>query len=291
VARRDAVNAELARLSHDRASLEKRHDGLLEEIAGLDRQAALFAQELEAKRSLYDRGLTQLSVVLALERAAAATTTRRARAASDAAETAERIAGVGAAMESVSLGVVRGAVEGLQAVRGRMDDLSEQIRQARDVLDRLAVTSPVDGVVVALHYNTPGGVIEAGTAVAEIVPLDDELVIETVVQPKDIDVVRRGQDASVRLTALNQRTTPVLSGRVLYVSADALPGATVRQGQVGDVYVARISLDPGEALRAPDFSPKPGMPVEVQIKTANRTFLEYLMQPIRDSMSRAFRED
>jgi HlyD family secretion protein len=191
----------------------------------------------------------------------------------------------------VTLGVVRGAVESLQNVRGHMDDLDEQIRQARDVLDRLVVASPVDGIVVTLHHHTPGGVIEPGVAVAEIVPLDDELVIETVVQPKDIDVVHRGQEASVRLTALNQRTTPVLTGEVLYVSADALPGGAVRQGQSGDVYVARIALDPGEKLRAPGFSPKPGMPAEVQIRTADRTFLEYLLQPIRDSMARAFRED
>lgn len=290
-ARRDSVRSDLSRLSYDRASLERRHEGLVEEIAGLERQSTLFAEEIVAKRSLLQSGLTRLSLVLALERAETASATRLMRATAEAAETRERIAGVDVAMEGISLDVVREAVEGLQSVRGRMDDLVEQIRQSRDVLDRLAVTSPVDGIVVALYHHTPGGVIDPGVAVAEIVPLDEELVIETIVQPKDIDVVRRGQVASVRLTALNQRTTPVLTGRVLYVSADALPGGRVRQGQAGEVYVARIAIDPEEKLRAPGFSPKPGMPAEVQIKTADRTFLEYLLQPIRDSMARAFREN
>ena len=92
------------------------------------------------------------------------------------------------------------------------------------------------------------------------------------------------------MTALKQRVTPMIEGKVVYVSADALPddrsGATSRS----DVYVVRVAPDPGEAANIHDFVPTPGMPAEVYIKTTDRTFLEYLLQPIRDSMTRAFRE-
>jgi HlyD family secretion protein len=95
----------------------------------------------------------------------------------------------------------------------------------------------------------------------------------------------------VRLTALSQRVTPMVGGDVIYLSADSLPDERKSQ-QVGptDVYVVRVRLDPKEAATLPDFSPTPGMPAEVFIKTSERTFLQYLAKPLEDSMSRAFRE-
>jgi len=92
----------------------------------------------------------------------------------------------------------------------------------------------------------------------------------------------------VRLSALNQRTTPVLSGQVFYGSADSLPDDT--QGVVREVYLARVNLPASELARVPNFSPTPGMPAEILIETATRTFFGYLTKPITDSMSRAFRE-
>jgi HlyD family secretion protein len=99
-----------------------------------------------------------------------------------------------------------------------------------------------------------------------------------------------GQEASIRLAALNRRTTPMLVGTVTYVSADALPDDTQMALQVKDVYIVRVKLNDEHFKFDPKFMPKAGMPAEVYIKTTDRTFFEYLMQPIRDSMSRAFRE-
>ncbi|MFG6577606.1 HlyD family type I secretion periplasmic adaptor subunit [Sulfitobacter sp. 1A15333] len=290
-ARRAAMEADLRSLSHDRISLERRMEGMQEELNGLELQAGMFSEEVSAKQKLFERGLTTRPAVLALERAQAANTSRSARVRAEIAEASERIASITSASQSVRTDMVRLGVESLQNVRGRIDDIDEQMRQARDVLNRLNIVSPVDGIVVTMNQYTPGGVIDAGQVIAEIVPLNEKLVIETIVQPKDIDVVRRGQQASIRLTALNQRTTPVLSGHVDYVSADVLPGNSVRQGQNGNVYLVRVALDAGEEVRARDFTPRPGMPVEIQIRTADRTFFDYLLQPLRDSMSRAFRED
>lgn len=290
-ARRDAVDADLIALTHDRTSLEWRIGGMQEELNTLELQADLFIEEVAAKRTLFKRGLTTRTAVLAAERAQAANISRIARVKAEAAETNQRIAGIEAEAESVKTDVVRFGLENLQDVRSQIDDIDEQMRQAQDVLERLNIVSPVEGIVVTMNHYTPGGVIDAGQVIAEIVPLHEELVIEAIVQPKDIDVVRPGQEASIRLTGLNQRVTPVLSGYVDYVSADALPGDRLRQGQIGDVYLVRVALNEGEELRARDFTPRPGMPAEVQIRTADRTFFNYLMQPLRDSMSRAFRED
>jgi HlyD family type I secretion membrane fusion protein len=139
-----------------------------------------------------------------------------------------------------------------------------------------------------MHYRSIGGVIESGKPILEILPSDVPLIIETQVRRTEIDSVRIGQTATLRLTALNQRTTPVLYGQVDYISADSLPDVT---GGKRDIYVARISLDAAELDRIPGFSPPPGMPVEIMIQTAERTFLNYLIKPIEDSMSRAFMEE
>ncbi len=132
--------------------------------------------------------------------------------------------------------------------------------------------------------------MEAGKNVLEIVPSHEGLIIEARVRPQDISTVKRGQSAAVRLTALKARVTPMVSGEVVYVSADALPDEKKGVAAPSDVYIARVRLDADEASRLPDFVPTAGMPAEVYIKTAERTFFEYLMQPLRDSMSRAFRE-
>ncbi len=105
----------------------------------------------------------------------------------------------------------------------------------------------------------------------------------------DIDSVKIGQKATARLIALNQRTTPILNGTVEYVSADAVASDTGQQAR-REAYVVRVSLTPAELARVQNFAPKPGMPVEIMIKTEERTFAQYIAKPVLDSMSRAFRE-
>ena len=103
-----------------------------------------------------------------------------------------------------------------------------------------------------------------------------------------IDSVRTGEAAVVRLIALNQRTTPVLRGEVFYLSADSIKDTST--GVEREFYLVRVSLPPEEIARISGFTPTPGMPAEIMIETAQRTFFDYLTKPIRDSMSRAFRE-
>jgi HlyD family secretion protein len=84
----------------------------------------------------------------------------------------------------------------------------------------------------------------------------------------------------------------MISGRVIYVSADALPDEKRGTQQTpNDIYVVRVQIDAAEAAALHDFKPTPGMPAEVYITTAERTFFEYLTKPIHDSMARAFREN
>ncbi|MFP4271334.1 MAG: HlyD family type I secretion periplasmic adaptor subunit, partial [Alphaproteobacteria bacterium] len=153
------------------------------------------------------------------------------------------------------------ALDELQLIQSELESVREAARKAEDVLARSVVEAPVAGTVYRLHYHTPGGVIESGKAILEILPSEAPLIIEANVPRTEIDTVRPGQEATVRLTALNQRTTPVLEGEVFYVSADAI--ADTSAGPIEGVYVARIALPADQLARVPGgFTPTPGMPVE-----------------------------
>ena len=178
------------------------------------------------------------------------------------------------------------ALEELRKAEADIADVEEQVTATRDVLDRLEVRAPVKGVVVSLTQNTNGGVLASGADIVELLPIDEDLIVEARVQPQDIDSIAVGHRARIRLTALNQRVTPTLDGEVVHVSAD------VRENEYdgSSHYVARIKLPETEAARLQTLAPVPGMPVEVFIDTGARTFADYILRPVLDSFTRAFRE-
>jgi HlyD family secretion protein len=181
------------------------------------------------------------------------------------------------------------ALNEVQSAEIELDSVREQIRHARNVLERTLIRSPVDGKVVRIYYHTTGGVVESGKPIMEILPSGVPLLIETTISRNQIDDVRQGEPVAVRLIALSQRTTPVLNGTLDYLSPDSVVDGS-SNSQL-EVYLARVTLPIEEIGRVPGFVPTPGMPVEIMVQTAQRTFFDYLSKPISDSMSRAFRED
>ena len=251
-------------------------------------QLKLLREELEGKNVLFKKGLIRKPEINAIERAIAEATGQVGRISAEISETLTQIAKGEQQISQVEDAYRENALEDLQSIQGELDAVREQSREAQNILQRVIISAPVAGTEVRLYYHTPGGVIESGKGIVEILPADVPLIIEAQVARTDIDSVKRGQKASIRLTALNRRTTPVLEGEVEYVSADALPSSET--GQRHDVYMTRIYLPPAEIARVRGFSPTPGMPAEVLIQTAERTFFSYLTRPITDSMSRAFSE-
>ena len=281
--------SEVSTLKSGIDALEERIKGSRTQLESVGRQLALIEEELATKSGLLKNGLIRKSEVLALQRAQANLQGETGRLVGEVGDAKERIARIHEQIMGLRTSVRKTASEQLQETQAELADVRERIRAASQVVERLAVTAPVKGVVVKMRYHTPGGVIESGKAILEIVPLRENRVIEARLRPQDIDEVQMGQTAAVRLTALSQRVTPMIAGRVVYVSADALPDDKVRTG-ASDVYVVRVELDEAETAELKHFIPTPGMPAEVYITTAERTFLQYLVQPLKDSMSRAFRE-
>jgi HlyD family type I secretion membrane fusion protein len=272
--------------------LRKEIAGLRESIIGYDTQVvsikqrlALFAEELKDKNVLLERQLMRKTEVLALQRAEAGRI----------ADSKERIARAEQQVTQVRSAAIQKSVEELRETESELDDVQEQIRAAEDVLKRTEILSPVQGIVVKLHQHTRGGVVAPGAVILEILPVNDALLIEARVAPADISHVNSGQDALVRLSSLNQRLTPMIKGRVVYLSADAVAEQSVQykdQKPAGhDSFVVRVALDDSDVReKIAAFRATPGMPAEVFIKTGERTFFEYMMRPVLDSFSRAFRE-
>lgn len=178
-------------------------------------------------------------------------------------------------------------LEQLQDTRSEIARLSEQKVAAEDQLLRMDIKAPRSGYVHQLNVHTRGAYISPAEPILLIVPKEDSLIIETQVAPTDVDQIFAGQQATIRLPGLNQRTTPELKGRVVTVSAE-----TIRDENTGGNYfTARLRLVPGEEQKINIDVLVPGMPVEALIKTDDRTILSYLVKPIQDQITHALREE
>lgn len=288
-AARTKLEGEVILLESNITAGKSRIIGLEGQLAAVQTQLVLLREDHDARSQLLDRGLVRRSEVNLLSRTIADAEGEAGRLQSQIAETEEAIRKAERQIEQTRTQHQQTALDESQGIEAELDSVREQSLKAQDVQKRASITSPVSGTIVRLNYHTAGGVIEAGKAILEILPLDAPLVIETHIARTDIDQVKVGQRASIRLSSLNQRTTPVLEGKLVYVSADALKTET--DGIPQDIYLARIDLSPAELSRVNGFRPTPGMPAEVMIETSARTFAQYLIKPVEDSLSRAFREN
>lgn len=275
------------------AVLGQRKQAILDEISGLEVQEQseitkleVIRDELAQKKSLLDRGLTPRSQYNALQRAEADSVGRIGSFSSSIARRKTALTETETEVLRLEARRREEAASQINNLRLEINDLEEQLRSRQDILERISIRAPADGVVVKLHKNTIGSVIQPGETIAEILPTNTELIIEAKVPPQDIDVVRQDQKANVRFVALNARTTPEVTAVVTYVSADRLVDPDTR----APYFLARLELTgelPEPLTRDQIY---PGMPVDAFIGTGERTFFEYLARPISDSFSRAFRE-
>ena len=121
-----------------------------------------------------------------------------------------------------------------------------------------------------------------------IVPDNDELLIEALIKPTDIDSVKKGQKALVRLSAYNYRTTPVLHGKVIYIDADR---TVINQGEnTKSGFKIKVKLDRNDLIHNKEFNLYPGMPADVYVILKEKSPLDYLLEPFEQSLFRAFRE-
>ncbi len=291
------------KIQNEEAVLQKEIAGLRESIAGYQAQIKatqerpdLFGEELKAKNALLSRDLIRRTEVYAVQRDEAALTGQLGELVGRVADSRQQVARAEQQIASIQSTMTQKAVEELRQTESDLDDVTEQIRAAKDVVERTDIRAPVRGIVVKLNQHTRGGVVAPGSTILELLPVNDELIIEGRISPNEVSHVKEGQPATVRLSALNQRVTPMVEGKVTYLSADtisdrpsmltATPEATDRGS-----FIVRVKLDEKDVkAKAPNFRPTPGMPADLYIRTGERTLFDYLMEPVMGSVYRAFRE-
>lgn len=181
------------------------------------------------------------------------------------------------------------ALDELNKTKAELDTLVETQRKYQDKLRRTTVRSPVKGIVKQLHVNTIGGVIQAGEDIIEIVPLDDTLLVEVKVKPKDIGFIHPGQDAKVKISAYDFAIYGGLEGKVEHISADTSPDEQSQERK--EYYEVWVRTDKnflekkGKTLRI-----IPGMTATVDILTGEKTVFDYIMKPILKARQTALRE-
>ncbi|MCH8168419.1 MAG: HlyD family type I secretion periplasmic adaptor subunit [Proteobacteria bacterium] len=261
--------------------------GSVAEIGSLERQSELIAEELVGQRTLLAKGLAKASQVLALDREAARLEGQRGQVVARAAQLKGQISEL--EIELLRLGAARReeAITKLRDLGFKELELKERRIALSERLSRLAVRAPLAGVVLDMTVFALKSVVRAAEPMLYIVPSDSALVVDARIDPIDIDSVRAGQDAVLRFSAFNTRTTPELFGIVSKVSPDAFIDETTKRSY----YRAEVLLKEGELLKLDGQELVAGMPVEVFIQTGERTPINYLLKPITDYFNRAMREE
>ncbi|GLK90818.1 HlyD family type I secretion periplasmic adaptor subunit [Pseudomonas turukhanskensis] len=166
-------------------------------------------------------------------------------------------------------------------------DLRERLSALQDRTKRTEILAPESGMVMGMTVHTIGGVVGPGTALLDIVPVSEALAIEVHISPQDIDRVAVGRLADIRLSAFKSSTTPVIEGKLVYVSGDRL----VEQQTGQAYYLGRLELTDKGRERLGPLTLVPGMPAEVLLNTGARTLLEYLLKPASNALARSLIED
>ena len=332
-ARRSSREGQAAQLRERIGQTRKQIAGLEAQAEAIHRQSGFIGRELEAQRSLFEKRLTELPRLLALEREAAQLDGQAGDIASRIAGARGRIAEVEIQILQIDALRVEEAEGRAREVQARENQVRERLAEVRRRLARMEVRAPVAGEVYGMGVNALGEVVRPGEAILKIVPGDAGLVVVARLEPIHVDQVHAGQEAVLLFSAFPARVTPEYYGRIERVSADvtrderigfewyevevSVGGPVEAEGETGfrswaaraaseaaahlpegfaqrqAAAVAEALAEPaaGNRAQAPELTLTPGMPVEVHVRTGERSPLSYLVKPLTGFFGRSMREE
>ena len=323
-ARRAARDGEVALLRERIGQAREEIKGLEARAVSLTQQSELIDRELNVNRETFEKGLTRLDRLLALERAARNLEGMAGQNAAAIARTRGRIAELETQILQIDALRIEEAEEQARITKANENEVRERLALVRERLGRKKVRAPVPGVVFGMTVAAPGEVVLPGEPILHVVPEDSDLVVIAQIAPIHVDQVYAGQQAVLRFTAFPLQATPEFDGHVARVSADSVRdpesgeswfevelgvGGPLWADAVGDgaagaaaggldgVFEALTnSTDAAESREvirsmAGNLALTPGMPVEVHIRTGERSVISYLAKPIADFFQRSMREE
>jgi HlyD family secretion protein len=284
--RRAARAGQKAQLRERIEQLGKETSGFSSQQISKEKEVTLIERELGGVRDLFQKNLVPITRVTALERDATRLDGERGQLVASIAQAKGKVAELNLQIIQVDEDASSEVAKEMREVEGKIGEYVERKVAAADQLKRTDIRSPQAGTVFQSTVHTVGGVIPAGEPIMLVVPDTEKLAVEAKVSPQDIDKVQVGQMAVLRFPAFDTRTTPEISGKVTRVSADT----TTDQRTGMSYYTIRVALERDQAARLGNVKLVPGMPVDAFVQTGERTVMTYLMKPLSDQITRAFRE-
>ncbi len=260
--------------------------GLSEQIQSGQHGLELMQQELQINEQMLGKSFVSKTRILELQRQVTDYQTRRESYATEQAKARQKKLELELQIVRLREDYMQQAATELEDVIRKVNDLKNRLHPSMDAQERQVVRAPVSGKIVNLKIHTAGGVIGAGATLMEIVPDNQDLIIEAQIAVEDIDELHLNMPAEIRLSAYHQRTSKMLLGNVIYISADRLSNETSPK----PYYAVMIKAEPLAPQAVENAQLVVGMPAEVFIKTTKRTVVEYMFAPIVQSLRRGMRE-
>lgn len=287
--RKRALEGQIGILSSRVAQFGQEIQGLGRERASAEKQLELIDQELSGIRDLYAKNLVPITRLASLERERARLDGTIGRNSADIAKSENNIGEMRLQEQQLHQKFQEEVSTQILDIRQKLHDLRERLNIASSVLRRNEIKAPRDGEVqnVNPRIYTIGAVVRPGDTLLEIVPKNDDLIIEAQVQVSDVDRLATASNiVEVRLPAFHQRDTPVILGKTKTVSRDRLMDEATRTPYFQVVIeIAATDIPPEIASRV-----RPGMPAEVVFNTGERTVFSYLTKPLTDAFHHSLRE-
>jgi membrane fusion protein, protease secretion system len=285
--RQAAIRSELAAISENMAGLNSQIQGLEASLLSKREQHALVIEQLSGMRDLAKEGYMATNRVLETEQ----------NLASINANISSDVGNIGRAKSQISelkLQKLQRNQEYQKEVRTQLseaqkqaDALENQLKGLDRNVSNINIKAPVDGTVVGLSVFTKGAVVSPGFKLMDIVPKEDSLVVEGQLPVHLVDKVYPGLPVNLMFTAFNQNKTPHIPGEVVNVSADRF--IDEHSGQ--PYYKVVTKVTPEGVVMLSDLKVRPGMPVELFVKTGERTMMNYLLRPILDHLKLSMSEE
>jgi len=287
--RRASLQHQLGIIGEQIAEAERESKATLEQVEADEKAIKLMAEELGANDDLLKKGFISNTRMLALRRSLNDYEARLGEHRADHSRARQKKNDLRLRSETLRSEYRDNAARELKDSTDRLNEYRQRAVPLRDMSIRQNVTAPADGVVVDLKVHTIGATVAPREPLMDIVPDNQHLIVEAKLPQESISELRTGMPAEVRLTAFKQRVTPMVKGTLTYLSADVLsepaPG-----GGAAFHYLCQITLDPASVKEAGISQMQPGMPADVYIQTRARSALQYLLDPVMDSLNRSFRE-
>ena len=263
-------------------------EGLELQRSAFERRIANYTEMLERMRDGADGGLIQRNVLSQREDELIEIEANLGQVISDIAQAQASIGETELQVLQLTQEYRERANTELEQIRAEISELQERRKVAQDVLDRTEIRAPGSGTIQNLKVHTVGSVIRPGEVLMELVPEDEELIINARVSPIDKDNVAPGLSTEVRFTACKTKLTPIMLGSVETVSGDVI---TPDNANEQPYFLARITVDENDIPEEISGRLTAGMPADVIITTGERTVANFIVSPLMDAVRKSMIEE